>query len=658
MQAQHGTKGFVGRRQFVAMAAASGVALMALPLAAKADTASKDDSGSSKAAQSYTAGTYTATARGKKGDITVEVTFTDSAIESIEVTSSLDTPRIAKAPFAQIPEDIVKYQSLAVDTVAGATFSSNGVIDAVTDAVKQAGGDADALAKVEIPAPEASKQELEADIVVVGAGAAGMGAAIACTQKGAKVVVFEKCANMGGNCLVSGGMMQDIDAPDELRADITDGLKNYFEDTLQKAEGIGCPTDVTDGVRKEFEDYYANGSTKVFDSVNWESVAGFITLGSDTYTDEAFQSAVTYNTQSVKLMEWLSDLPITWQPLVGIAGYPWPDWAKPTEGECGEGYFAAFDTYLEEQNQPIDFLFSTPADKLIAKDGKVTGVHGTCADGTEYTVSASKAVILATGGFSGSQEMLKAHDDGWGFDKVDYIPTTNNYGHTGDGVTMAQEVGAAFADASPSYMVLPFSNDKDWSVESMIGNSGNALLVNKEGKRFVNEGLGRNDISKVEMQQTDGKAFLISCQANSQITDAGENQFGMKVEQLIADGKAFKADTLAELAEQIGIDADTLEATVDTYNEYAKAGSDPDFGRTMFDETSPVEEGPFYASPVTWAVHITCCGLSVNWDNYAILDEQGNDIPGLYGIGEVIPTTGGIMTMANGLVLAEQLLGE
>ena len=190
----------------------------------------------------------------------------------------------------------------------------------------------------------------------------------------------------------------------------------------------------------------------------------------------------------------------------------------------------------------------------------------------------------------------------------------------------------------------------------MVGDSGNALMVNLEGKRFVDETLGRNAISKAEMAQTDGRAWLISDAENSNVTD-GKNFQGLSIDRLIADKKAYRADTLEELAEQIGIDPDTLVATVQQYNEYAAAAYDPDFGRSKFDASSAVDEGPFYAEPLTWAMHITNCGLAVNWENYAILDAEGNEIPGLYGIGEVVPTTGGIMTMSNGMVLGDYLLG-
>ena len=250
---------------------------------------------------------------------------------------------------------------------------------------------------------------------------------------------------------------------------------------------------------------------------------------------------------------------------------------------------------------------------------------------------------------------MVAHDDGWGWDRFDIIPTTNNYGHTGDGLLMAQALGAGYTAMGGSHFnVLPFANAVDHSVESLTGNSGNALLVNKEGMRFVNETLSRNEISKVLMEEPDMTAFLVSDANNAMITN-GANMFGMPIDLLIENKKLYRADSVAELAEQLDIDPETLEASVATYNDYAAARMDPDFGRVIFDETSPVVQPPFYACPVSWAVHITLEGLTIDPESYAVLNEQEEPIPHLYAVGEVAANQAGIMNMSNGLVLAHHL---
>lgn len=647
-------RSYMGRRKFVMLgaAAASSALLFGIQSAipnhmALAATPSND--------LSFTTGTYTGQAEGKKGPVTVEVTFTDNAIKSVEVVDFYETPRISKAAFDRIPAEIVQYQSLGVDTVTGATFSSMGVLNATADCVKQAGGDVEALKAVPGAPKNTNTEEINADIVVIGAGAAGMPAALEAAMNGAKVVVFEKCANIGGNALVSGGVLGYINAPDELRQQMTDGYRAYFEQILDKVAEMGCPQDKIDAVRAEYDEYYASGKTTVFDSVGWEALYSIVGSGASEYSDELYDLYYAYLEQNVMLMEWLEQFEIDYKKLVAVAGYPWPDCTSPADGECGEGYFAAFDRFMDKNSLSLDLLLSTPASELMTDDkGTVVGVKGVCEDGTTYIVNAAKAVIIATGGFAGNPDLLREHDQEWGFADVDYIPTTNNYGHTGDGLELAMSVGGAYSDAETNFMVLPFANAVDLSVESIVGNSGNSLLVNIEGKRFVDETKSRNAISKEEMKQPEQRCYLISDVNNSLIED-GYNMFGTDVSMLLSHDKLFKADTLEELAELIDIDPKTLVETVETYNKYAKAGEDPDFGRTMFDETSPVVEGPFYANPCSWAVHITTAGIMTDFESYEVLNEKGEPVKGLYAVGECMPCGGGLNVMSNGLVLADQL---
>ncbi|MEY8461117.1 FAD-dependent oxidoreductase [Eggerthellaceae bacterium 24-137] len=640
----------MGRRTFVALGATAAGTLL-LGLGGCTPTAQTG----AETAAGYQAGTYAAAAEGKKGPVSISVTFSENRIETIEVLDSYETPRISAPAFSALPEQIIEYQSLQVDTITGATLASMAIINGVKDCVEQAGGDVKALEEAPGAGKSAETVELDADVVVLGAGAAGMGTAVACSQKGLKVVVLEKCGNVGGNCLVSGGMMRWIGAPAELRATNTEGLEGYYENTLEKAAQLGFPADLIATVRTQHDEWYATGTDKVFDSAEWQNIAALVSLGIPGFDETTYRSCSEYNAESIVLLDWLSsEMPIEFKPLTGIAGFPWPNWAQPTVGENGEGYFRAFDEYLAAQGDPIEFLFQTPAEEILMEGGRAVGARGTCADGTTYVVHAGKAVVVATGGFSGSAELLAEHDDGWGFADMDVIPTTNNFGHTGDGVVMGLAAGATFMDNVPNVMCLPFANAVDFSVESMVGNTGNSLLLNKEGKRFVNETLGRNEIAHAQIEQTDEMCYLIS-DANNCGIENGYNMFGIDTQQLLANGKLFTADTLEDLAAAIAIDPTTFVTSVNQYNEIAATKSDPDFGRSLFDETSPITTPPFYAFPCHWGVHITCGGLNYNHTNYALTDKNGQDIPGLYGVGEVIPTTGGIMTMSNGLVVAEAI---
>ena len=644
----------VGRRQFVVLGgvAAGMLALGELAPVARADSAAVP----SNSTQTYTPGTYTATSRGKKAPLSVSVTFEEHSIASVEVTESGDTPRISAPAISTIPGQIVACQSLGVDSVSGATYTSLAIVNAVADCVDQAGGDSAALR--EAPGAEKSTEtvEMDADLVVVGAGAAGMAAALEGALQGGKVAVFEKCAYIGGNALVSGGVLTYIDAPQELRQEVNDGYRNYFQQSLEEAAQIGVSQEHIDHVRQQWDEYYADGATTLFDSPEWQAICDLLASGAESVSEDDYQGTLAYAQSNLPLMEWLSQFEIPYSKLCSVVGYPWPDNVRTQEGECGEGWFAGFDDYISRTNPTIDFLFSTPATELIqGDDGTVTGVVGVCSDGTTYRVNAGRGVILATGGFSGSRELLEAYDDGWDFASKDVIPTTNNFGHTGDGLKMALAAGGVVEESNPNFMLLPMASAVDYTVDAVVGNSSNGLLVNAEGGRFVDESGDRNDICSAMMDQTDGMCYLLSDKNSCNIAD-GLTALGSDVEQAIAYGKVYRADTVAELAGQLGIDAQVLQDTVDAYNDAVRAGSDPEFGRTLFDDESFVVEPPFYAYPCTWAAHITNAGVSVD-DDGAVVDESGAAIAGLYAAGEVAPTGGGIDVMAYGVATADAVMG-
>lgn len=641
----------ITRRQLVAAGAAASAALLAAPVVPRSSLAEQPKASSVE--QTYTPGTYTGSAMGRKGPIGVEVTFSDHAIESIEITESHETPRIANGAYQTIPQLVIEYQSLGIDSVTGATLSSMGLINAIGDCVEQAGGNVSDLEKAAGPEKASDAVELNADIVVIGAGAAGMPCAIEGALRGAKVVVFEKSSNVGGNALVSGGVLVYVNAPDDLRQDMTDGYRAYFEQTLQNALAIGAPQELVDSIQKEFDDYYAAGNTKVFNSYTWQAIYNMIAADETEYTDDLYQVYLSTAQSGDLLMDWLAQTDIQYRSLVPAGGYPWPDNTSPQTGECGEGYFAAMDDFIAEKGLDITFLMATPVSELITEDGKVTGAKGTSSDGTSYTVHASKGVAIATGGFSGNPDMIVEHDDGWGFAGFNSIPTDNAYGHTGDGLKLAQSVGGAYADSGANFMIL-IANGTDISVESQVGAGKSTLMVNKEGKRFCDESGTRNGKVRAVMEQTDDFDYSISDAPIAAFED-GKNQFGIEEDMLLLMNKLYKADTVEELAQQIDIDPDTLAETVATFNEYVRQGSDPDFGRTLLDELYVIEEPPYYACPGTWAMHITNSGVQVDMETYAVLDESGKAVEGLYAIGEVKVGDSGITVMADGIKLARQL---
>ena len=189
----HGKSRAIDRRQFVQ---ASSVAAAALALGATGCASSHPVAETGGTTTQFVAGTYQATALGKKSDITVEVVFSDTAIDSVRVIDHGETERIAAPAFEKIPEIIVASQSLAVDAVTGATLSSLALLSAVEDCARQADGDVSALKRAEVPKEQPADEEIECDLAVIGAGISGMASALAAAQQGAKVVVFDKTGTL------------------------------------------------------------------------------------------------------------------------------------------------------------------------------------------------------------------------------------------------------------------------------------------------------------------------------------------------------------------------------------------------------------------------------------------------------------------------------
>ncbi|MBS5477399.1 MAG: FAD-dependent oxidoreductase, partial [Coriobacteriia bacterium] len=493
--------------------------------------------------------------------------------------------------------------------------------------------------------------ELEADVVIVGAGASGMVAAISAARMGAsKVILLEKSCNVGGNALVSGGYLEYVNAPDELREDMTPSYEAELADELAQAPDY-LPAEDLEKLMAEYEAWKESGSTKVFDSIYLHALQ-YALQGEGSY-DEMLKTAENI----AALDEWLVSEDFGFKSLCGIVGYSWPRWTSPKQGVCGQGYFTFYADEIERNAYPVEIYLNTPATELIVEDGTVAGVVAQGEDGTTYRVRGAQGVILATGGFSGSPDMLREYNTMWPFKEDEYIPTTNCYGHTGDGITMGLAAGGTVA-LMDVQMPFPMADCKNWTDETTVGDDVDCVIVNKEGKRFMNEVLDRYTMTENIMAQTDQMMFMVT-DADTCRVDGENNRYGHSLQRLIDQGQLYRADTLEELAEQMGCDPAVLVDTVERYNEAARSGEDPEFGRTTFSELSPVEKAPFYASPRTWAMHITVGGLVVDiHDGYKVLDEAGQPIPGLRAIGETIVGSCGIGVQGEGLAVAKAMFME
>ena len=541
-------------------------------------------------AGTYTPGTYTGVGAGKNGDITVEVTFSTEKIESIRIVSHTETPSLSDAAIEQIPTKIVEAQSLGVDAVSGATYTSNGIVEAVADAVKQAGGDVEALKNVQVASGEHVEEELTTDVVVVGGGGAGMSAAVRLAELGQQVILFEKASFLGGAISVSGG--NQVIMGSQLQAD------NGVED---------------DSVESMVADFEANGAGK-----NNEEILTLFAENVGAATDWLVASCgIEFDAGLHQLGEYSHNRELAY-----------------TGG--GAGFAERMRKAVERSGAAV--YLSTKVESLLVEDGAVVGVKAVSTDGTkEYTVHAAN-VVLATGGYGNNKDMLTDEMKS----ALYYGPSTS----TGDGIRMAEAVNAQTANMEygkryPNGIEVDTGIAKSTIAGNIVGWTMSAILVNTDGNRVVNEKASNRTILEEELQQPGGMLYLLLDSETfevwkTKLAPAGISEGDIE-KYLAANGTTTPVfahgETLEEAAAAAGVNAENLAATVEKYNSFVEKGEDADFGRNASYLTMKIGAGPYYLIEQKPRFATTMGGLVVN-TNMQVLNQEGSAISGLYAAGE------------------------
>lgn len=577
-------------------------------------------------ALAYTEGTYTATAQGNNGLVTVSVTFSADAITDVTVVEHSETAGLSDRPIAEIPAAIVENQSLAVDTVSGATNSSNAILTAVADCVAQAGGDVEALKAVAVEKAPVEDVEATYDVVVLGGGGAGLTASITAAQNGAKVILVEKAGSLGGNTLIAGQGFNACDPERQANTEMSEALlgqlKSYLD--LDPAD-FGAFAEVLETVKGQINDYIASGSTTLFDSPELHMLHTYMggkRTGLDgTVIEPDLELARTFATNALDALEWAESIGAQWNDTTStILGAMWP-----RSHGLANGNVITILTDAAKANG-VEIVTDTRANELIVENGKVVGVKATTSEGANVTLHANSGVVLATGGFSANAPMVVEYNNYWP-GLSDTMPSTNAPTITGDGIVMAKAVGADLVGMGFAQL-MPSSHPVDGSLFSGIwGSAETQVFVNKEGKRYVNEYAERDVLSKAALEQTDGIFYIICDNKIAKNADVA----GME-----AKGNVVVADTLEELAEKLGIPADTFVETIERYNSFVDAQKDDDFGKPLFGEK--IDEAPFVATPRSPSLHHTMGGVKIDTNTH-VISTEGNVIDGLYAAGEV---TGGL----------------
>ena len=576
---------------------------------------------SSTAASGGVSGEYTGTAQGM-GDVTVTVTLTDGAITDCVITGDGETEGIGSVVIENAPEEIVSGNKGAIDVVAGATITSNAVNQALAAALAEAGLDAADFTGNGSASETADDQVIDTDIVVVGAGGAGMTAAIAAANEGKSVVILESQAMVGGNSVRATGGLNAAKTPaqDENEFNEAAGVEKTLETAASSYADNETITALAKTVSEQWAQYQAN-PVGYFDSVELMELDTMI--GGKGINDPALVETLCSN--SADAIVWLSEQGIDLPSVSSFGGASVKRIHRPLDGE---GKVVSVGSYMIPRLESkckelgVDVMLNTTATKILTDaNGAAVGIEATGKNGNTVTVNA-KAVILATGGFGANLDMV-----------VQYKPdlkgfmTTNAAGAQGQGIDMAVAIGAGTVDMD-QIQIHPTveANTAALITEGLRGDG--AILVNAEGKRFTDEVGTRDVVSAAEIAQTGSYSWLVIDQA---MVDASS-----VIQGYITKGYTVTGSTYAELAQAMGVDADAFTATMEQWNACVAAGEDAEFGRTSF--ANPLDTAPYYAIKVTAGIHHTMGGLTINSDTQ-VLAGDGTVIDGLYAAGEV---TGGV----------------
>ncbi len=551
------------------------------PAPAPAETSSAPESTTGAEIVQTTEGT------GHNDKIVVETKFVDGKIAAVTVVEHKESPSISDLAISEIPANIVKYQTVAVDSISGATFTSEGIKEAVKLAVEAAGLDVAVFsAAADTSADKEEDVEKVADVIVIGAGGAGFAAAASAKQEGASVIIIEKMPKAGGNTIISGAAYNaaDPERQSKMEPPVDDSPDLHYQQTFEGGDKAANPEMVR------------TLADNALEGVHWLESMGM------EFTDSIFT----------------------------VLGGLWPRAHKPVK-PLGTGYIETYLNFAEKND--IEILYETKAESLITQDGAVTGVVAVGKTGNTVTLKANKGVVVATGGFGNNIELRDKYNKSW--PTLTNIKTTNHPGATGDGLVLAEAVGANLIDLE-YIQLLPMGDPATGSLSGNIEQGvENRIFVNKDGNRFVAEDERRDVMTKALFEQTDAYMWVILDQ-HSYPTGDTKNNFNETIDQLVAEGRAFKADTLEDLAKQIDVDPANLVASVEGFNKAVEAGGNDPMGRKLF--MDKIDTAPFYAGGRMPTVHHTMGGIQINTDAQ-VLSKDGAVIKGLYAAGEV---TGGV----------------
>lgn len=510
---------------------------------------------------------------GHNGPISVKVSVDHSHIESIEYYNHQETLEVVQQAAETMIDAIIANQSLAVDVASGATVTCQAILKGCENALIQLGFHRNQLYQNnDNEYDEIRPSEKQYDVIIVGAGGAGLSAAVMAAREGASVAVLEKMSEPGGNTVRATAMYNCVDDKLQHPLGIYDSEEDFYNETYNggyqkaKPELVRILTSQADEGKLFLEELGLQ-----FDTVIDNCLGGKIARG--------HYSLAHNGTDYVQVL---------WQACNDLG---------------------------------VDFYLNTKANELIMAQDSVIGVEA-YRKGETIEFYANNGVVLASGGFGQNVEMRMYYNR----NLTGELLCSNAPGATGDGIIMASKIGASLINME--YIELyPMGDSYDGGLRNSIPNVINkGILVNQQGQRFVREDGARDVLSQAILDQKGSYAYSIVDDDFEIFADDRSYLQG-----LVLMGYVEKANSIDELAQLIDIDADILINTIDQYNQSVALQSDCLGRETLI---NAIDKPPFYANMKKPTIHHTLGGIEIN-EMAQVLNQDKQPINGLFAAGEV-----------------------
>lgn len=658
----------------------AGAVSIAMLLSACGSTGSSIAS-STAASATAASGVYEGSSVGMQGTVTVSMTVEDGKITNVELTECHETPSVASVAMERLPQQMVEHQTTKLDAVTGATLASNAIMRAASAAAEAAGLDMDQLNANAYSEPAGEDETWDTDVLVVGGGGAGFSAAITAAQGGANVILIEKSSFLGGNTLMQGGAYNAVDPEAQSEVVLTEAQKNTLDSYL--ALSTDDPdlhfdvfpewAEVLTELQSDINNFYAEnaGKTAGVDMPGFDSIAlhmwhiytgGLRQMNDGTWVASDIDLARNLAESALGTFQWMRDDLGLEAPsgegagdtLYTVLGAMWP---RTHVVETSTQLINDLKSVAEAAG--VTIYTETAATSLLTDEsGKVVGATAEKANGTKITINTTNGVVLASGGYCANPAMVKEYDQYWGDDLSDHTLTTNVGTNEGDGIVMAQAIGADTVGMEVAQLMPSSSPLKGTMTDGVWGDASEQIWIDGEGNRFVDEYAERDVLAKASLGLEDGIFYIIYA---GKAGDDGllkgasldDTMFGTSIQDMVDNGHVWYGSTLAELAEASATSAggaapafteEALRNTIEKYNSYVEAQEDPDFHKEVLAgaiDIDAIEADPnvgFVISPRKASLHHTMGGLKIDTDAH-VLNTDGEIIEGLWAAGEV---TGGV----------------